>query len=70
MKKTGLFLALALTACTDGSTTQYTGHNTYEYFPMEGDRTWTYVADTDATSPKRAKRCKSAGWLCCTCSMR
>lgn len=51
MKKTGLILALALTACTDGSTTQYTGHNTYEYFPMEGDRTWTYVADTDAVSP-------------------
>lgn len=50
MKKLGLFLALALTACTDGGTT-YNGHSTYEYFPFEGERTWTYVADTDAVSP-------------------
>lgn len=45
-----LGLALALVACTD-SAPYYAGNNTYEYFPLDGQRTWTYVADTDAASP-------------------
>lgn len=41
-----VFLTLGLSACT-GDTQQYTGHNTYEYFPLDGARTWLYTADVD-----------------------
>lgn len=51
MKKTGLILALGLTACPGTGGTTYTGHSTYEYFPFEGQRSWTYVADTDVAAP-------------------
>ncbi|RME21333.1 MAG: hypothetical protein D6798_18405 [Deltaproteobacteria bacterium] len=44
-------LALALVACNGGGSTTYTGHNTYEYMPLDGERNWTYTADTDAGTP-------------------
>lgn len=46
----GTTLALALLGCI-GSDPIYSGNKTYEYFPLDGVRTWTYVPDIDAASP-------------------
>ncbi len=46
-----LLLCGALVACTSGGTTTYQGHNTYDYFPIDGERTWLYTPDADAASP-------------------
>mgnify|MGYP006064907045 CR=1 FL=1 len=35
---------LMLTAC-DTDNYNYAGHNTYEYFPLDGERTWKYRQD-------------------------
>ncbi|MEC7984067.1 MAG: hypothetical protein VX278_02815 [Myxococcota bacterium] len=40
-----LFLFGALFACNGGSTTQYTGHTTYKYMPLDGERSWRYGND-------------------------
>ncbi|MCB9780853.1 MAG: hypothetical protein H6742_19955 [Alphaproteobacteria bacterium] len=36
-----------LAGCTNGGGTNYNGHNTYEYFPFDGERYWKYTNDGD-----------------------
>lgn len=46
MRLTYLAPVLLLTACGGGAAT-YVGHDTYQYFPLDGERTWTYAMDDD-----------------------
>lgn len=38
---------LLLLAC-NSSTSTYNGHSTYEYFPLDGERSWKYAMDNDS----------------------
>lgn len=51
MRPTRLVAALALVplvAACDGAGPSYTGHNTWEYFPLDGERSWKYAMDDDS----------------------
>ena len=39
---TPILMALSLIGCS-GSSFQYAGHDTYKYFPLDGNRTWEYA---------------------------
>lgn len=41
---------LALFIACNGGAPIYQGHNTYEYFPLEGERSWRYALDVDSTA--------------------
>ena len=42
------FSACILLAACGGSTTSYSGHSTYEYLPLDGERSWSYVSADEA----------------------
>jgi len=41
----GGFLFAAFAVGCGGTTYDYAGHSIYEYFPLDGERTWTYVPE-------------------------
>jgi len=48
VSKITLVGALLMTACSSTPTTGYNGHNIYEYFPLDGNRAWTYAIDDNS----------------------
>lgn len=42
------FAPLALLLACDGGESQYGGHNVYEYYPLDKERSWKYAMDDDS----------------------